>query len=313
MLKKSKWIILLYSFFMSGILCFAGCREEDTSSQTIMQIYCISNEETRVESHDYIMEATTEEEQLKELLVGMSTLPEKLTYKVPLSMGFELLSYELIDGKLLLTVDEKYKEMSVTTETLVRAALVRTLTQLPTVNFVKITINGNPLYDSLNNMIGWMAADYFISNEGNEINTYEKVRLKLYFANEDGDALVAVNTAELAYNSNISLEKLVVEELIKGPDTDKVYATINPDTKVISVMVKDSICYVNLDENFLIQTNNVTAEVTLYSIVNSLAEISNVNKVQIFINGDGSGTYRDGYSFNTLFERNLDIITSNEK
>jgi len=228
-------------------------------------------------------------------------------------MGFTLLSYDLTDGKLLLDVDDKYKDLSATTETLVRAALVKTLTQLTEINFIGITVNGNPLYDNLNNLVGWMFADQFISNEGNEINTYEKVRLKLYFTNEDGNTLIAVNTAELRYNSNRSLEKLVVEELIKGPNAGTAYAALNPDTKVISVMVKDGICYVNLDENFLIQSGNATAEATWYSIVNSLTELSNVNKVQIFINGDSSGTFREKFSFSTVYERNLDIVAAEVK
>ena len=73
---------------------------------------------------------------------------------------------------------------------------------------------------------------------------------------------------------------------------------------------RDGICYVNLNETFLTQIYNVSADVAIYSIVNSLAELSTVNKVQISINGDTSGTYREKYSFSTVFVRNLDIVTT---
>lgn len=76
----------------------------------------------------------------------------------------------------------------------------------------------------------------------------------------------------------------------------------------MSVVTKDGICYVNLDETFLNQIYNVTADVTIYSIVNSLAELSNVNKVQISINGDTSTTYREKFAFSTVYERNLDLV-----
>ena len=94
-------------------------------------------------------------------------------------------------------------------------------------------------------------------------STPEKVRLILYFTDESGTKLVEANRS-VVYNTNISMEKLVVEQLIKGPNNEEIYPTINPETKVNSVTVKDGICYVNLNESFLTQMTNVTSEVTIY-------------------------------------------------
>ncbi len=153
-----------------------------------------------------------------------------------------------------------------------------------------------------------MAADTFIENAGNEINAYEKVDLKLYFANETGDSLVEENRRNVVYNSNISLEKLVVEKLVQGPMTQGAYPTINPTTKIVSVTVKDGTCYVNLSNEFLSQPYNVASDVTIYSITNSLVELSNVNRVQISVNGETNISYRENMSLNNVFERNLDIL-----
>ena len=148
----------------------------------------------------------------------------------------------------------------------------------------------------------------FIDNAGNEISTYEKVKLTLYLANESGDGLKKV-TRTVVYNSNISAERLIVEQLIAGTlEDEKAFPTINPDTKIISINVKDGICYVDLDSTFLTQIYNVTADVTIYSITDSLAELSNVNKVQISINGDTNVTYRENTSLSTVFERNLELV-----
>lgn len=111
------------------------------------------------------------------------------------------------------------------------------------------------------------------------------------------------------------MEKLIVEQLINGPSEQvkgEVYPTINPDTKIISVMVKDGTCYVNLSENFLTAAGNVTSDVTIYSIANSLVELSNVNKVQIAVEGETNIMFRENTSLVTLFERNLDIVTPAE-
>lgn len=300
-----KWLLLLCVLLC--ILNLAGCGAKEKAEENLFPIYYVSKSETKVEMHQYSLQERETKAQIEEILRAMATPSPKNEYKAPLAMGFQILDYQLENGKLLINVDEKYKELNTIQEVLVRAALVRTLTAHPAVNFVAIRVNNEQLFDSLGNLVGWMNAYHFIENDGKEFNTYEEVKLKLYFANEAGDKLVQV-TRTKEYNTNISLEKLIVEELIKGPNRESVYPTINPATKVANVTVKDGICYVNLDENFLSQTYTVTPEVTIFSITNSLVELNNINKVQISINGDTSGTYREKYSLTTYFERNLDLM-----
>lgn len=117
---------------------------------------------------------------------------------------------------------------------------------------------------------------------------------------------------DCVYNSNISMDKLVVEQLIEGPEDEENgengYATISPETKVVSVTTRDGVCYVNLDEGFLTQQGNVTPEVAVYSIVNSLAELSGINKVQISVNGSTDLVYMETIPLSQVFERNLEIM-----
>jgi len=219
-----------------------------------------------------------------------------------------LLKSVLTEGQLTLSFDETYKQLPVTTEVLIRAAIVRTVTQVEGVYYVSFQIKSEPLTDASGTVLGFMSADLFIDNAGDEINTYERVKLPLYLANETGDGLKKI-TRSVVYNSNISTERLIVEQLILGAlENEKVYPTINPNTKIISVNVKDGICYVDLDNTFLTQIYNVTSDVTIYSITNSLVELSNVNKVQISINGNINVTYRENTSLSTVFERNLELV-----
>ena len=70
-----------------------------------------------------------------------------------------------------------------------------------------------------------------------------------------------------------------------------------------------SAIFPTFDHNtFLTQIYNVTSDVTIYSITNSLVELSNVNKVQISINGNINVTYRENTSLSTVFERNLELV-----
>lgn len=321
MKKIVKLFMVLLCLFM------VGCGQEEIDPDKLATIYYLNNSETKLEPHDCLIDLEkvenreTEEISLEQvelerkvsgLLAALASTPPKFEYKAPLAMGFQVLDFHVESGKVMVNVSAEYKELNLTTEVLVRAAIVRTLTQLPQINFVAISVEGAQLTDSTGDIVGWMNRDQFIENEGSEINDYQEVKIKLYFANENGDGLIVASRTK-EYSTNISMEKLIVDELIKGPSLEGLYPTINPGTKVASVMVKDGICYLNFDETFLVQPYNVTPEVTLYSLANSLAELPNVNKIQISINGDNSVVYREKYNLTNYYERNLDMVLNLEK
>lgn len=306
MVNKKKWILLPV---ISVLLLVCACGQQGKKNVgTTYKIYYVNHDETGVISNDYVTETTDRDELLGELLQQMETGSEKLEYKAPISGTFQLLGTTFSEDQLILNFDENYRLQPVISEILVRAAIVRTLTQIDGVSYLSFQVNAEPLLDASGALVGVMNADQFIDNAGNEINTYEKVKLTLYLADEEGDGLKPV-TRTVVYNSNISMERLVVDQLIAGPtENEAAFPTINPDTRVVSVNVQDRICYVNLDSTFLTQIYNVTSEVTIYSITNSLVELNNVNKVQISINGDSNVNYKENISLSTVFERNLEIV-----
>lgn len=301
-----KIIGTIFLLLCIGILTACQSEYADTEG-TAIELYYLNKEETKVLREEYTVEAETVEAQVEELIGALSEPPDNLANKAPISGNVRLLNYRIEESQLSLTFDEYYKELPFTTEVLTRAALVRSFTQLEGIEYVVMQVREETLTDALGVPVGVMSADTFIDNAGEEINAYEEVNLRLYFADESGTRLIEAIRPYM-YNTNISLEKLVLEQLIAGPNNDELHPTINPDTKVVSATVRDGICYVNLDETFLTQIYNVTAEVTVYSIVNSLIELPNINKVQILINGETDISYRENIYFTTLFERNLDLV-----
>ncbi len=304
---RSRWGDILLAVVC--VLAFAACGKEETGGENSIQVYYINNAGTKVEMHPHVMTSQTGEEQLEELLECLSANPDKLEYRAPLSLGFQILGKNLENERIQIDVDKAYKELPAITEVLVRAAITRTLTQLPDISYVSITVEGEQLFDSMDNQVGWMSADQFIDNDGNEINTYELAKIKLYFADESGTSLIAANR-EKHYSTNTPMERFVVEELIAGPtgQVEGLYPSINPSTKIVNVMTKDGICYVNLDESFLTVVNNVSTDLSIYAIVNSLVELSNINRVQILINGEVPASFSAA-----SYERNLDIVTVLER
>ena len=218
--------------------------------------------------------------------------------------------YKLEDTVLYLYFDNNYAMMNPTREILCRAALVRTLTQAEGVDYVAIYTAEQPLMDSTGVPVGAMTGADFIDNISN-VNAFEKTELTLYFADSTGEKLVK-EQREVVHNVTTSLEKLVVEQLIAGPDRPGINATLPKDTKLLNVSVNENVCYLNFDASFLNNSLDVKEYIPVYSIVNSLAAVSSVNKVQIAVNGSQDVMFRDSISLNQLFERNLDYNAENE-
>ncbi|MBR2950272.1 MAG: GerMN domain-containing protein [Lachnospiraceae bacterium] len=297
-----------------GVLCLlflASCKNQEYAEQglTRISVYYMNKDKTRISPVEKTLDGTTARERMEAAIGMLEEESEELSLWSVVN-GYQILGWELTDTLLTLNVSADYLKTEPTAEILIRAALVRTLTMVPDVSAVAINVEGEMFTDHLGVAVGPMTAEMFIDNAGNEINAYEKVRLHLYFANETGDELVELMTQPVVYNSNISLEKLVVEQLIQGPDAEMegAYPMINPETKLLGVMVKDGVCYVNLDETFLPQYYNVTADVTIYAIVNSLVELSHINKVQFVIDGRTDVVFRENFNLENVYERNLDLM-----
>ena len=307
-MKKAGHLFFAAVLIMGLLLCTACGDRRAAQDGALYKIYYVNNEETKIVEREYVSGTTDSELLFAEFLEQLAHISEKMEYETLLDKEISVVGHTLDNGLLTLDFDESYHNLRGTRDILVRASIVRTMTQLPGVERIAFTVMGEQLMDASGAAVGVMAADTFIENAGNEINAYEKVDLKLYFANETGDSLVEENRRNVVYNSNISLEKLVVEKLVQGPMTQGAYPTINPTTKIVSVTVKDGTCYVNLSNEFLSQPYNVASDVTIYSITNSLVELSNVNRVQISVNGETNISYRENMSLNNVFERNLDIL-----
>jgi germination protein M len=133
--------------------------------------------------------------------------------------------------------------------------------------------------------------------------------VKLYFANKTGDGLVEYAT-DIYYNGTGTIEELVINKLINGPTATGMYDTIPEGTVLLDVNTKDGICYVDFNEKFLDQLPDISDEIPIYSIVNSLVELPNmkINKVQFKINGEVQASYRENIEFDGFFERNLELI-----
>ena len=292
------------------VFSLVGCDDEKRDPGEY-QIFYLNREITKIQPEDYDSTGATGDVLVRELLGCLATAPKssKLRQTIPSNVSVKGVK---TDGAYI-TVDftQNYKNMSITEEVLVRAAVVKTLLQIEQYSLVSFTVEGEPLRNADGVLIGNMNTDSFLENPGQQINASTQSTIKLYFASADGTSLVE-ETRVVTHSKSISMEKLVMEQLIDGPNLSKCKATIPSATKLINVSVMDGVCYVNVDRSFQNQDQEIREEILLYSIVNSLTELPGVNKVQLSINGDTKGYWRYTYELSKMYEKNLSLIYSKE-
>ncbi len=305
-MKKMQVILI----FLLAVLLIqtTGCirkAEEDSD----YSIFYLNKECTKIVAKPYELESNPKDTKavIAELLQQLKTDSDDVEYKRAIAENVTLLSYHLEESHLTLNFNSEYTNLDKIEEALTRVAIVRTMIQTDGVECLSFYVEDVPLTDNKGNPIGVMTNDSFIENPGEQINSIETADLVLYFANKKGDGLVS-ETREVHYSSNISMEKLVMEHLLEGPEEKEAQSALPEGTKLMNVSVAEGVCYVSLDDNFMKQNYNIEEAVVIYSIVNSLSEISTINKVQISVNGDTSGVYREEFPFDTLYERNLDYV-----
>ncbi len=302
-----KSIILIMLFWTCCPLYGCSDKKEETNYSEEFYIYYPDKEYTGIQKVAYELQNESMEDRITECIEQLSKQTKDVDLRPAIGKDETVLSTNYNEGLLMIDFANTYYAKDKLEEILKRAAIVRTFLQFRNIKGVSFLVEGTALVDSKTQPVGIMTEDTFIYNAGTEINSYERTNLVLYFANKAGDMLVKTNEA-VAYNSNISLEMLVCEQIINGPLSRGEYRCVNENTDIISVNSKDGVCYVNLSKEFLTKPGKIKDEVVLFSFVNSLTELPNINKVQFMIDGETEISFGDHSYLNSYFERNFDIV-----
>ena len=302
----------MYNFIRLAVLisliwCLCGCSTKPTEQvpEDAYVLYYTSAERFSLTTEYHEVKGSTLQEIGFNMLVQMQNPQTVGNYS--LFAVDDLVNRVAQEGENLINVymTENYKQLSVSDEVLLRAGIVKSLIQLDGIEYVSIYVNELPLTDSSGNPVGIMSANSFLDSKGENLSNYQQITLSVFFADETGNTLVETERAS-TISSSFSVERQVINALLEGPEETGLLATIPGGTNLISVTVKDKICYVNFDKNFLTGDLLANPYVSIYSLVNSLTGLSNISKVQIMVDGDSNVKFREIIPLNSPFERNLD-------
>ena len=304
---KNLILFAVLSAFLTG--CAFSLPFGESTAQAEMGglgVYYLTQDESQIafEGND----ALNEESGISDYILALQEDPKDVKLKKTMGSEVMLIDYRKEDKSAVLNFDDRYYGLNVSEEVLFRASVAQTILQDKDVNNVIFEVNGEPLRYRNGEEVGVMTASTFIDDAGDEISSYTKKEIRLFFTSADGNGLIPAKR-DIIYSSNESLEKVAMEQLIQGPlNNEEGYATVSPDVKINTIAVKNGICYVGVDTALVDKPVDVAEETILYSVVNTLTSLPGVNKVQISINGETDRVLRSSIRLDEAYSYNEEIV-----
>lgn len=294
------------------LVLLSGCSTKNEEMGEGPFLFYVNAERTALRKESYKIKEKDQEKAVENMLEKLAGAPKSLEMKTAISNGVKVKKFKIEENQLHLYMNEAYLEQDRVSEMLCRSAIVQSLTQIDGIEMVDFYVENEPLLTKNGEPVGLMRADSFVQDTGTALKSYQNTELTLFFANKKGDGLIT-EKRNVRYLSNVSMEKLVIEQLMKGPKTKDAKSILSPDTKILNVSVKDGICYVNFDRKFLEQTYDVKPKVVIYGIVNSVIGTGNVSWVQISVEGKTTVKFQESVKLNEPFDRNLELVEEKEE
>lgn len=306
-MKKRKTGITIIGLVF--LLLLSACAKRTDVKENAPFIYCLNSDRTGLIKVAYKTEQKDSLKAARQMIKELEKTPEEIDYTQPIPNGVKVNKIKQEGELLYVDFNSAYKKIPPLEEKLVRAAVVESLLQIKGISGVWLSVDGEDLKDDEGKVLGYLTEDDFVQNTGSSINSYQTDTLTLYFANAQGNKLVR-QKMDVKYSSNMSKEKLIVEKLVRGPRKNAGYPTINPDVSILGVTIKDGICYVNMDDEFLNGGVDVKPQITIYSLVNSLVEGTGATRVQIMVNGEKNILYKETVDLTQPLQSDMSWVES---
>lgn len=319
-----KRIIYLFLLLAVIVSMFSSCSTKVPSDMLELDLYFANaTKDSLVTENAYINKQKRENttEFIKEIMSGLFRGPVTEGYTSVIPEGVKLRGVSLDKneaGTVNIDLSEEYytgrdSDALPSEELLARYSIISTLCQFEEIKKVKIFVDGKTMTETSGEgeALSAMGSGSVMINSPSSVETKTEKFVTLYFTDKNGKNLYPeIRKATMTDNS---LEKTVVNELVRGPVSNSLERTFSDTAQLISVETTENVCFVNFSEGFLskIEQDATGEKIAVYSVVNSLTRLPEIEKVQILI--DGKKPEYDVYQlFSVPLERDESIIINNK-
>ena len=218
---------------------------------------------------------------MTELLKG----PADPTLKSPFPRGTGVALVERKGTEIHIDLTTVYSTLSGVELSLADYAITMTMTQLPDVARVRITVAGNDL-DYRSRQV-FQARDVLLVPKEDVVGT---VTVQLYFLNENGELTPEDRTLSL-YEGDTQVSA-VLRALENGPEDKELQPVLPEGFKVRKAWLEEGVCYVSLSSALLEgQPDPAVLTQAIDSLQASLLSLETVDAVRFLVDGEFAETY----------------------
>lgn len=233
----------------------------------------------------YLEEDSDTQTQVETLLEALLEGPRSEFLSSVIPAGTSLLSAEVTGSRALVDFSAGYGALSGVRLTMADYAVTLTLTQLPDIAVVRITVQGQEL--AYRDRQLFTARDVMLSSEEDVVGTVEA---GLYFLNQDGVLTEEWQTLDL-YEGDTQV-MAVVRALERGPETRDLSASLPENFRIKTIWLEEDTCYVNLSSAQLRQVESrVPLDTCLQALRQSLCTLDTVTEVRFLVDGELTDPY----------------------
>ena len=267
------------------ILTITLCTGDRAKNRYDAALYFYNEQQTTIEAESRTIRYTDRQELaeliVKELIKG----PESAKSRRVIASDAELISVSGVeDGEVIVNLSKEFQTGDKKNDVLAVYSIVKSLCAVRGIDRVKVVTDGTDILSEDGSIIGFLT-DQDINLSTDTYNS-EMREVTLYFPSTEGTGL-GREIRSIRVTDQQPLAQYLINELVKGPQTEGLYASLSSETKINGVEIMNGICFVNFTESFT-EKNTGSAEqekLTITSIVDSLTELENIERVQFLING----------------------------
>lgn len=200
----------------------------------------------------------------------------------PFPAGTRLLGWTLSEGTLQVDLSAEYRTLKGFALTAANYCLTLTLCELPEVERVSVLVEGEPLGNGY-----WTELDVEQALLSGAEERPVEVSADLYFPRAVGRGL-GVEARVFHLTEGDVLAEAVMLALLSGPEDEEFSSAIPEGTQLLSLRLEDGVCYVDFNQALLdgLPEGQEARTLLVYSIVNTLGNLSSVDSVSLLVEGE---------------------------